>query len=375
MEKENYSKLDSSSYGMGAFIQQFFRMAFTSLGFHFYEVVIGLDPWYTAIGYVIFALWNAINDPLIGYLTSKPYSFTRKLGRFFPWILIGGIPWILSYVLIYLPPTGGEIIFIFIWLIFTTCLFDTFNSFFFVNFQALFPSKFRSNEIRRNASGIVTVLGVVGIALGALVPPLLISYESAESYISQGVIISIIGTFLFLLGIYGWREDQPIIDEFLESYEEKRQDASYFTSLKAALKVKSFLAFLILYMFWQVVTYSVQTSIVYVVDLVLQRPSLFQTLIQAMFLIGSVASIPFWLKYSHKTNNNKKVMLIGSSLMAIFTATLTFFPNLIVLFIQIILWGISLGAVWLMLKPIMADIVDEAVVTTEVREESVFYGI
>jgi GPH family glycoside/pentoside/hexuronide:cation symporter len=375
---ESYSKLNCSSYGLGAFLQQFFRMAFTSLGFHFYEAVIGLEPWLTALGYVIFALWNAFNDPLIGFFVNRPFRFTKKWGRFFPWILIGGVPWILSYVLIYIPPTGGALsdsLFIFLWLIFTTFIFDTFNSLFFVNFQALFPTKYRSNKVRRSASGIVTIIGTLGIAFGALIPPLLIGYENPESYILQSIIVSIIGAFFFILGIAGWREKQSHIDEYLETYEEKKRKTSYLNSLKSALKIKSFLAFLVLYGFWQTVTYCVQTSVPYIVDFVLNKRSLFQTLLQAAFLVGGLISIPFWLKYSHKVNNNKKTMLLASSFLAVLSATLTFFPNMILLFIQVAIWGVGLGGVWIMLKPIMADVIDQSVVNTEIREEGVFYGI
>jgi GPH family glycoside/pentoside/hexuronide:cation symporter len=375
---ERFSKLNCSSYGLGAFLQQFFRMAFTSLGFHFYEVVIGLEPWLTALGYAIFAVWNAINDPLIGFLVNRPFRFTKKWGRFFPWLLIGGIPWILNYILIYIPPTGGAFsssLFIFLWLIFTTCLFDTFNSLFFINFQAQFPNKYRTNKVRRSASGIVTVIGTLGIAVGALIPPLLISYENPESYILQSIIVTIIGAFFFLLGIFGWREEQTQIDEYLKIYEERKRKTSYLKSLKTALKTQSFLAFLALYGFWQMVTYCVQTSVPYVVDFILQKRSLFQTLLQAAFLVGGLISIPFWIKYSHKVNNNKKTMLLGSSIMAVFTISLSFFPNLILLFIQTSLWGVGLGAVWIMLKPIMADIIDQSVVNTKIREEGVFYGI
>jgi len=84
----------------------------------------------------------------------------------------------LSYILIYIPPKGGAFsgsLFIFLWLILTTCFFDTFNSIFFVSFQALFPTKYRTNKVRRSASGIVTIIGTLGIAFGALIPPLLIS--------------------------------------------------------------------------------------------------------------------------------------------------------------------------------------------------------
>jgi len=373
-ENEEFSKLDCSSYGLGAFLQQFFRMAFTSLGFHFYEVVLELDPWLTSLGYIIFALWNAINDPLIGFLTSRPFKFTKKWGRFFPWIIMGGVPWIFLYLLVFAPPFSGEIL-IFVWLIFTTCLFDTFNSLFFVNFQSFFPTKYRTNETRRTASGIVTMLGTIGITVGGLVPPLLITYESPESYIMQSFIISVIGGLIFILGIKGWKEKQSQIDEYLESYEVNKEKRSYLDSLKSALKIRSFLAFLILYGFWQTVTYCVQTSIPYVVDLILQQKSIFQTLIQAAFLIGGLVSIPLWIKYSHKKNNNKKVMILGSSILAIVSATLTFFPNIIGLLIQVAFWGVGLGGVWVMLKPIMADVIDQSVVNTEIREEGVFYGI
>jgi len=68
-------------------------------------------------------------------------------------------------------------------------------------------------------------------------------------------------------------------------------------------------------------------------------------------------------------------MILGSSFLAALTASLTFFPNMIFLFVQVAIWGIGLGGVWIMLKPIMADVIDQSVVNTEVREEGVFFGI
>ncbi|TFF92932.1 MAG: MFS transporter [Promethearchaeota archaeon] len=372
---EEFSKLNCSSYGLGAFLQQFLRMALTSLGFYFYEEVLELEPLLTMTGYIIFCLWNAFNDPLIGFFVNRPFRFTKKWGRFFPWIMIAGIPWLFCYILIYSPPFSDKLT-LFIWLIFTTCLFDTFNSLFFVNFQALFPTKYQTNKIRRTASAIVTMLGTVGIAFGAIIPPLFVrKYETPALFIIQSIVVSIIGGIVFILGISGWREKQSTIDDYLETYEEKKEKSSYSKSFKSALKIRSFFAFLILYGFWQVVTYCIQTSVPYVVDQILQKGSIYQTLLQAAFLIGGLLSIPVWMKYSHKQNNNKKVMLLGSSFLAIMSITLTFFPNVILLFIQIAIWGIGLGGVWIMLKPIMADIIDQSVINTEIREEGVYYGI
>ena len=100
VEEITHSKLSMVSFGFGKFINEFFVMVFGALVFFFYERELGLDPVLAILGYTIFALWNAINDPFIGYLTDRPFKFTKKWGRRFPWVLIGGIPWILSYILI-----------------------------------------------------------------------------------------------------------------------------------------------------------------------------------------------------------------------------------------------------------------------------------
>ena len=127
-----HSKKGMISYGFGKFPSEFLNMAFGAYVFYFYEAEIGLESWMAALGYIVFALWNAVNDPFIGYLTDRPFKFTKKWGRRFPWVIIGGVPWILSYILIFTPPItdpqeGAWIIFA--WLIITTCLYDTFLSY------------------------------------------------------------------------------------------------------------------------------------------------------------------------------------------------------------------------------------------------------
>ena len=139
-----HSKKSMVSYGFGKFITEFFNMCFGSYVFFFYERVIGLNVWYTSTGYIIFALWNAFNDPLVGYLTDRPFKFTKRWGRRLPWVLIGGIPYVLSYLLIFTPPVvdpnDGALI-LFVWIVVMTCLYDTFASIFGVNFYSIFPDK------------------------------------------------------------------------------------------------------------------------------------------------------------------------------------------------------------------------------------------
>ena len=123
-----HSKKTMASYGFGIMSREFIQMAFNVLVFFYYEVEIGLNVWLIGLGLVIFAIYNAINDPLLGYLTDRPFKFTKKWGRRFPWILLGGIPLGFCYFLVFTPPrvdpkTGAWVLLG--WLVFSTCLFDT----------------------------------------------------------------------------------------------------------------------------------------------------------------------------------------------------------------------------------------------------------
>ena len=66
--------------------------AILGLAYFFWEVEVGLSGNLVALAFVIFGVWDAINDPLIGYFTDKKYKFTEKYGRRLPWIILGLLP-------------------------------------------------------------------------------------------------------------------------------------------------------------------------------------------------------------------------------------------------------------------------------------------
>ncbi|MFW9947428.1 MAG: MFS transporter [Candidatus Odinarchaeota archaeon] len=68
-----------ASYGFGKFLNGFIEMAFTSFYFFFYERTIGLQTELVFLAFIIYAIWNAINDPIVGYVTNRPFKFTKKL--------------------------------------------------------------------------------------------------------------------------------------------------------------------------------------------------------------------------------------------------------------------------------------------------------
>ncbi|MBD3254641.1 MAG: MFS transporter [Candidatus Lokiarchaeota archaeon] len=373
-----HSKKVMASYGTGILGREFVQMAFNVFVFFYYEVEIGLNVWLIGLGLVLFAIYNAINDPLIGYLTNRPFSFTKKWGRRLPWILMGGIPLGFSYFLVFTPPlvdpvSGAWILFG--WLVLTTCLFDTFHSLFMVNVQSVFPDKFRSVDERRTATGFQILLGVVGTALGAMLPPLFITFGDLSSYVFQGIIVLVITLVAILLGIPGYREDQKTIDSYLASAEKQVKRESFIKSAKRAFKQRSFIAYIFLFTMYWVIINSLQASIPYVVRYVLNMPASATTLIMAAFLLGVVVSIPFWVKLVKKVNDNRKIMFLTATLMGVFISPLIFLKDYYLIMIATFVWGTAQGGYWAMIFPVFSDVIDESVALHEKREEGTYIGI
>ncbi len=377
-----HSKKGMVSYGFNSFSREFLRIAFTTFAFFFYETELGLNVWLIFLAFTLFAIYNMFNDPLVGYLTNKPFKFTKKWGRRFPWILVGGLPWGFTYMLIFTPPTydaiGGQWI-LFAWLLFTACLFDTFHSIFFVNFQSLFVDKYRSVQERRTASGIYIMIGVVGVALGSILPPLLFDTTEAgitnfPSFALQGLIVAVITFIGFVVAIPGSREDQVTIDLYLASQTGEREKTPFFKTLLTALKQKPFIAFMIFYLLYQTLVEMMQGSVQYTVKYSLEMDESASTLIFAAFLVGVLISTPFWSWYSKKVKNNKKVMLISGLFLAAFTIPITFYRDYWLIVFEMLLWGLAMGGFWIMIFPVSADVIDNAVVATGKREEGVYTG-
>ncbi len=380
-EKTQYehSKLEMVSYGFGPALNQFFRMAYVSFGFFFYESVLGLPSLLTGLAFVVFAVWNAVNDPLVGFFTDRPFKFSKKWGVRFPWTLIGGIPWVFSYILIFLPGAFPALklfnIVLFGWLIFSTCIFDTFNSIWWVNFYAVFPEKFRDLDERRTASALITPVGIIGIVLGGLLPLTMIKYEIEFSYFLQAVVMSFVGLVIFSLGLKGWRDDPKSVSSYLESYKNETSKISFFEVLKKAFKQKSFTVYVFIYFSFQVLVFCVQSSLPYFVVFVLNEKTSVQFIIQGTFLIGALATVPIWVKIARNTNNNKIIYLTSAALLAAFTFPLTFIKNLPLILILVIFWGIALGGLWSMERPIISDVIDESKLKTDQRHEGVYVSV
>jgi len=381
-QKEHIGLVTMASYGMGKYLAEFLTGAFGAVVYKFYETEIGLAPLYAAIATIIYSVWNAVNDPLIGYLTNKGAPFSARLGRRFPWILLGLIITAVTFILIFFVPQSlidqvrTRPLPVFLWMVITICIFDTSYSLWELNYQSIFPDKFRTQEVRAKSAGISTAVGVLGIASGFIIPPLFFSYGVIDSYKTSAIVVGAITFFGILLLLQGIRENEGMIERFKAHREEHTAAAGGFmTLLKKSLRHRDLTAFLILLFLYQSATMCMTSSIHYVADYILEVDSSGTTTIFAGMLVGTLASIPIWLTFSKKGLNNQNMLSITAVVMAMFAFPMTFITTINGFTIAMTLWGIGFGGFWTFMGPAMADIVDEIVVLEGRRDDGVLMGI
>ena len=347
----------------------------------YYVTVVGLSASFVALGMFLFLIYNGVNDPIFGFLIDRNLRFTRKWGRRFPWIVIGLVPWVFSVVLLFSVPNtidgttnpGAA----FMWLLISLVLIDTFGTLVGVNFKAIQMEKFRTEHERNRFSKYYAPLDILAIVLGMLLPPLftdMIPGDSFASYSMMAVILAVIALIFGILSLPGNREDKIMIDKFYSPDSVER--LSFFKVFKEAVKTKSYVVWFIFGICNGIWIALVVTNMLFITTFVLDVGGDMFLIIMALNLLGTLISIPIWLRYIRKIKNNKKAIVIAGFMTVAATLPLTFFTGLI----DIMIFGFILGLVQGGLNSYIYTIVgpsvtEDVIVKMGKNQKMVLFGI
>lgn len=137
----------------------------------YYNVVVGLSPFYTGLALAIVAVWDGINDPLMGVLTDR----TRNaLGRRRPYFIPGGVGLAIGTILLFHPPEFGSDLSKFLYLLLTYFFLETLMTLLVVPHDALGGDlSFDRNE-RTTIVSVRFILNTVGILLGMMLSTIIL---------------------------------------------------------------------------------------------------------------------------------------------------------------------------------------------------------
>jgi GPH family glycoside/pentoside/hexuronide:cation symporter len=374
LKKIKHSKIIQTSYGVGNVVPDLIGAVLAVILFAYYETEIGLSTILTGTAMIIFAIWDAVNDTIVGYISDRPYRFTEKWGRRFPWIVGIFIPMLLFFVLIFYPPLGANEWLLFTWLVVTVCIFDTFESIFVVNFFGLFPDKFRDPSERITASTIGTYFVILGTIIGSVFPTMIIVFGEINTYVLMAWIAVVTSLICFGLFIPGVKDDKENVKHYVKTYEKVEKDP-FFKSLLTILKQRNFAAYLVLILGYFTMINTWGSSLLYYTRYVINAQASIASLFQAVMFVGAMIGVIIWFFYVRKTKDNRKVMIFGGLVIVIPAVLLSFIVNYIGITICMLIIGLGVGGFLVMMTPTFSDVIDESITKTKTRNEGLLGGL
>jgi GPH family glycoside/pentoside/hexuronide:cation symporter len=375
-EKVEYKPGNKIAFGIGATSDNITYQAFTFLVFTFYYAVVGIDVNMVTIGFILWSLWNAFNDPILGFLSDKTKT---RWGRRIPYIMVSFIPLSLMMIFLWTPPVGDATL-SFIYFLLAIMTFDTLYTMNSLNLTALFPEMWLEEKERTSANNIRQIFTVVALLIAFLIPTFLISDMAPDTldplvqaqimseYQFAGVILTVICIIGYLIVLkWGVRER----DEFSD---DSQSIPNYNEAFKHTLSNRTFHKFLITNICTWYVFGIIPTIIPLYGEYVLgiTDPLMLGIMLAMAFISGGIF-LNFW-KYVAERWDYKKGWMASMSFWAIILIVTIMISDQTLALIAFFIMGIGLAGSLLYRDLVIADIIDEDEVQTGVRREGAYFG-
>lgn len=133
----------------------------------FYQDYLGLSARWIGIASLIYGIWNAINDPLFGYISDSTRS---RHGRRIPYMRYTAPFLAITFALVWFAPAGAGESALFWWMLVTMLLYDTCYTIIGMVYYALLPEVSESDAERNGLQISSSLFGLLGTLLGFIIP-------------------------------------------------------------------------------------------------------------------------------------------------------------------------------------------------------------
>ena len=377
---DKVSKGKMLSYGMAPFISNITVASYNLLVLYYYEVELGLSIALVGLSFVIYAVWNMINDPLVGFLTDKPMRWSKKYGLRTPWIIVSGILLIACYYFLYAVPDVGDVKSnpwpLFWYMIFITCLFDTFFSIFQIHFIGGFGTIFRSKDDRRKGSMIMGFFALCSaVFIRVVIIANVVVFGDPSSFVRAALLTVVISFICLALLVPGIHENETVKKRYFQIYEFlELQKTPYFKVLKLAFKQKGYVTFTIALTLHQCARILRIASELYMIKDVLNLDMTVIALLGFFFIIFLVPSM-IVSSYIAKKIGHANLWTISLILLVFVYLSALWMTTLTHLIIVYAFYGVAQGAHSTVTFAMIADVNDEVVNAAERHIEGTLGGV
>jgi len=361
-DREKISQKFKIAFGLGNMGSFILSGLFNSSCVKFYTDKIFLAPGYIGLAFLIFAIWNALNDPIFGHLSDKTRT---KIGRRIPYLRVMSFTYGISFILLWIPPSGSQLD-LFLYLLITILFFDTCYTFFGLCISALLPELSLDPNERTKLSLYATAFGAIGSIISFVVPFVYLTKIGGKGEFQFiCLILAIATTVMFFICSF-------TIEERKDFYEDQ-ESLGLIDAVKYCLKNKAFICFVIFNFGLTIISSGIYTVILYYTQYVLHLSGSAAFLPLIIILIGFLITYSLTPRINKKFGIRKSLMIMG--VFGIFGFLLTLIPNLIVAIIAFSIVASSIAVYAILVNPMIADICDEDELQTGLRREGAYFGV
>jgi Na+/melibiose symporter-like transporter len=373
------------TYGVGSML---YSMTNVVIGFYLQifllEVAI-LDPVFVSVIVFVGRVWDALTDPVIGYLSSRTKT---RLGRLRPWVLSSLLPVAVTFFFLWFVPhwsSGAKFAYYFL----IYLLLQASATCFHVPYTALIMHLTDCNKQRDSATLYRMCFEVFGTFLGSLIQGMSLVIFQAPSldscagdgssertysvslergYRYGALTISVIVVLCGLITFFGVKEQKE--------HQHVNKGLSFFKGIRVTLGYKPYAYLVIMYMLSWLAVQIVQANLALYVKYTLGLGEQFQYII-IVVLVCSILSLPLWQLVIVKVGK-KTAYFAGAWVFMIVLFAMLFLDNgsyiIYVVYPLAAFSGVGIGSMYLLPWSMLPDVVDKAFVEQGVRREELFYS-
>ena len=329
----------------------------------FYIVDIKNLPvaWYSTFWF-FYTIYNALNNPALGYFSDRTRS---RWGRRIPYILFGGLPYALAFALLFTAPFDGKTNPTGLLLYFGTAIiiWEGLYTALATGYYGLLPEMFGSYEERTDAAAKMNIFQILGLFIGAALPPMLanlMGWSNMAILLAGLSVIAIYAGYPALFERRDLRTDTSF--PFIQSLKYTFANRSYLTA--AGAQTMRFFA-----------TGSLQTGILFYLKYSLKVDESLATVILGLAFFFAMLSLYPWRNWVANKLDTRRTLMIANAIMILGIVPMGFSPNIYFTYAAAVVLGIGLGGLVLLGDVIMTEIVDEDEVKTGHQRAGMYFGM
>ena len=276
--------------------------------------VLGVNATVMGVLTIIWTIWDAVNDPMMGALMDKAFAKNKnKRGKFRPWLLRATPLLAITAIALWTVPTFLDGIPLLVALFSFKILYEAAYTMFNIPMGSLLSAMSTSDAERASLSASRGVGSMFGNMIPGMVGPVIIGMfgeNTSTGYMITGIACAIFGFVVCLLH-YGMTEERRIVEE-----ETKADDIKLTDILTVIKKNRAFVALCIHGICICTMQYLTENISMYMYSAVYNDVT-YKTIASALsapFMIGSMAAVPFICKKLGLEKLIRYSLLIGGAI-------------------------------------------------------------